>query len=118
MKESYPQIIPDAFTFSLLSVGDVKKEIINSSSSKLIPATMLKQSGHIYLPFLTNSVNHSLLDNTFPNKLKLSEVIPLYKKLDPLKKENYRPISLLPHVIKLFQRIRYRQMMFYMNDLL
>ena len=36
-------------------------------------------------------------------------MIPLCKKLDPLKKENYRPLSLLPHVSKVFERIVYKQ---------
>ena len=107
---SYPEIVPDTFKFTLVSSEDVKKEIMNlnvkkSSSSKAIPATILKQSVHIYLPYLTNCINHSFVTNKFPDELNLSEVIPLYKKLDPLKKENYRPVSLLPHVSKVFERI-------------
>ena len=43
-------------------------------------------------------------------------MIPLYKKLDPLKKENYRPVSLLPHVSKVFERIIYKQINTYMED--
>ena len=36
----------------------------------------------------------------FPKERKDSEVIPVYKKEDPLRKENYRLASLLPHVSK------------------
>ena len=120
---SYPEIIPDAFKFTLVSSEDVKKEIMNlnvkkSSLSKAIPATILKQSVHIYLPFLTNCINHSFITNKFPDEIKLSEVIPLYKNLDPLKKENYRPVSLLPHVSKVFERIIYKQIMPYVTNLL
>ena len=61
IKESYLQIIPMHFTFSPVSLGDVKDELWNlddkkSSSSKSIPAAILKQSAYIYLPFLTNSI--------------------------------------------------------------
>ena len=35
----------------------------------------------------------------------MSETIPQYKKQNPLKKENYWPVSLLPHVSKVFERI-------------
>ena len=66
------------------------------SSSKKISAIILKQSVHIYLPFLINYIIQSFVANKFPDELKESEVIPLYKKLDPLQKENYRPVSLLP----------------------
>ena len=122
IKLSYPEIIADTFNFTLVSPEDVKREIMNlnvkkSSSSKAIPAAILKQSVHIYLPFLTNCINHSFVANKFPDELKLSEVIPLYKKLDPLKKENYRPVSLLPHVSKVFERIIYKQIMSHVTNL-
>ena len=73
---SYPEIVPDTFKFTLVSSEDVKKEIMNlnvkkSSSSKAIPATILKQSVHIYLPFLTNCINHSFVANKFPDEFKV-----------------------------------------------
>ena len=40
----------------------------------------------------------------------------MYKKLDPLQKENYRPVSLLPHVSKIFERIIHKQITNYMRD--
>ena len=52
----------------------------------------------------------------FPDKLKKREVILLYKKEDPLKKENYRPVSLLPPVSKVFERVIYKQINSSMND--
>ena len=105
-----------------MSSEDVKKEILNLNvkkllSSEAIPATILKQSVHIYLPVLTNCINHSFVANKLPDELKESEVIPLYKKLDPFQKENYRPVSLLPHVSKVFERIIYKQIMSYVTNL-
>ena len=43
-------------------------------------------------------------------------MVPVYKKLDPLKKENYRPVSLRPHVSNVFERIIYQQINTYMKD--
>ena len=54
------------------------------------------------------TTNYSLRENTFAEELKRSEVIPLYKKLDPLKKDNYRAVSFLSHVLKVFERIIYK----------
>ena len=120
---SYLEKVPDTFNFTLVSLEDVKKEIMNlnvktSSSGKEIPAKLLKESLHIYLPFLTNCTNHSFVANKFPDELKQSEVIPLYKKLDPLNKENYRPVSLLPHISKVFERIVYKQILSYVTNFL
>ena len=44
------------------------------------------------------------MTSNFPNRLKQAQVIPVYKKKDPLDKHNYRPISILPFVSKLYER--------------
>ena len=104
-----------------VSKNHVRKEIRNLNVDKLliygsIPTSILKQCVDAYLPYLTNSVNYSLKESTFPAELKHSEVIHVCKKLDPLKKENYKPVSLLPHVSKVFERIIYQQINTYMED--
>ena len=49
--------------------------------------------------------------------MKNAQIIPVNKKDDPLKKENYRPVSLLlPHVSKIFERLIYKQIDDYMCD--
>ena len=78
--------------------------------------TILKDCIDVYLVHLTNSANHSLQTSVFPQKLKQPEVILLHKKLDPLNKENYRPVGLLPHLSKVFERIIYKQTNSYMED--
>ena len=56
------------------------------------------------------------LDSYFPRELKKVEIITLYKKDDCLKKENNRPVSFLPHVSKIFERLIYKQINGYMCD--
>ena len=52
----------------------------------------------------------SILNKRYKQKeLKKAEIIPVYKKDDPLKKKNYRPVSLFPHVSKIFERLIYQQ---------
>ena len=102
--EKYPEILPESFKFQLVSNNEVKKEIENldtkkSSTYGSITATILKQYVNAYLPHLPNSINYSIQHSSFPLELKLSKVILVYNKLDPLQKENYRPVSLLPKVI-------------------
>ena len=59
-----------------------------SSTYGTMPASILKQTIEVNLKYLTNSINHSLKKSTFPHELKQSDIIPVYKKLDPLQKEN------------------------------
>ena len=55
-----------------------------SSTSGSIPATILKQSLDICLPYLTKSVNYTINEGKFPAKWKYLEVMSLFKKEDPL----------------------------------
>ena len=41
---------------------------------------------------------------------------PLFKKLDSMNKENYRPVSLLSHMSKVLERILYNQLNDFMKD--
>ena len=91
---------------------NVKKYSTNGS----ISATILKQCVDVNLPFLTKAINHAITENIFPERLKSSEVIQLYKKVDSSKRENCRPVSLLPHVSNVFERIIYKQISIYMQD--
>ena len=52
---------------------------------------------------------HSITTSSFPDELKLAEVISAFKKDDPLDKENYRPISLLSHTSKIYEKILFNQ---------
>ena len=47
--------------------------------------------------------NEEIIKNKkFPKKLKLADLTPIYKKLDNIFVENYRPVSVLPVVSKIF----------------
>ena len=49
------------------------------------------------------------MTKTFPDELKVADVIPLFKKEDPNNKANYRPISLLLIISKIFRRVLFEQ---------
>ena len=49
-------------------------------------------------------INKCIIQGTFPNFLKKAIVSPAYKKKDSFDKENYRPISLLTTLSKVFEK--------------
>ena len=57
-------------------------------------AAILKQCVNAYLPHLTNSINYSIQHSSFPQELKLSKVIPMYMKLDPLQRYKRETLDL------------------------
>ena len=99
----------ELFHFQHISSNELKKEILNRNNKKAtseghIPVNLLKGSIDTYLPAFTEIINCSFEQNEFPNELKLADMIPIFKKKDPLNKENYRPVSILSPMSKVFER--------------
>ena len=60
----------------------------------------------------------AIRSNKFPDSLKLSDITPVYKKFDLSDKANYRPVSLLPSLSKVFERMLYDQLYEYLENFL
>ena len=94
---------------------EIEDLIVNLNSSKSIgpysvPINILKiLKSHISHP-LAELVNQSFLNGTFPSKLKVAKVVPVFKKADPKIRSNYRPISLLPIFSKIFEKVMYKRL--------
>ena len=56
------------------------------------------------------------LNKNFPPKLKLANITPVYKKEDSTKVKNQRPVSVLPTVSKIFERLMQKQISEYINQ--
>ena len=68
-----------------------------------IPIKILQDSKFCF-PELKNCINEYLTKNKFPDTLKLSDITPVFKKLDPSDKANYRPLNILALVSKVFEK--------------
>ena len=99
----------DTFKFSHVYPQEVHEVILNLNSKKStsgkVPTYLLKLvSDNSYIP-LTDCINNIVLDCIFPDELKLAEVVPVYKGKSAFSKENYRPISLLPVLSKVIEKL-------------
>ena len=65
----------------------------------------MKESTFI-LPYLAHCVNEDLVKSEFPDPLKLSNIVPVWKKEDPTDKKNYSPNSVSSLLSKVLGDVR------------
>ena len=103
---------PDKFYFHGVTEHKVRKEILRLDGTKAtpvgnIPARMLKSTIDTHVSVLTKIINLCLRNICFPDHFKAAEVSPTFMTNDDLGRENYRPVSFLPHMSKVFARAMY-----------
>ena len=77
----------------------------------------MKENGFTF-EYLTFCVNEAILSGKFPDSFKLSDIVAVHKKKDTTDKCNCRPLSILPLLSKVFEKIMYDQICIYMNNFL
>lgn len=87
------------------------KKIVDSMEPKKscgyddIPITIIKRNIDLLAGPLSELFNICFSQNVFPDELKIAKVIPIYKKGIKTDPKNYRPISLLPVLSKIFEKL-------------
>ena len=76
----------------------------------------LKLSSSIVGPSLAFNFKSCIDAEIFPNEWKIAKVTPLFKKGSKRELGNYRPISVLPLVSKIFENIIYHQLYDYLQE--
>ena len=103
-------------TFSLPSLGLLRKTVskLKNSTCPLdpIPTKFFKDNFECMEDDVLALISSSLTSGTFPQEFKTALIKPLLKKnnLDPLLLQNYRPISNLPFLSKLLEKIVFLQL--------
>ena len=80
-----------------------------------IPTKIIKQNAGIFSEFFFVNSNHSITNSTFPEQLKWADAKPVFKKNSRTDKENYRPLSILPNISKIYERYLYKQLCDYFD---
>ena len=70
----------------------------------------------ILLPPITQIFNKSLFKGIYPNDWKMAKVLPIFKNGKKYHLSNYRPISIISSVAKVFGRLVYNQFYSYLNN--
>ena len=76
----------------------------NSTGFDHFSTKLIKLSISILAPTLVKLFNLSIQSGVYPDLLKVAKVIPIFKKGDPTSVNNYRPISILSPINKIFEK--------------
>ena len=112
---------PHSIFLSPILPKDIESEISSLKINKTpgpnsIPTNILKYITNEISKPLAIIFNLSLDKGVFPNILKTATVIPVHKKSSKLDCQNYRPISLLSNISKIFERIMHEKLSSFFNQ--
>ena len=105
----------DTFSFSKVNHEEIVKEIKNLDTSKAsqvsdIPTKIIKTNCDIFSNFIHSSYNKTIEKSEF-RSLKLADVTSIFKKGECTEKGNYRPVSILSNLSKIYERIIYNKLL-------
>ena len=106
------------FKFTVVNeecIDKIIKKLKSKSSTGYynISNKLIKHARTILVKPLTLLANQIIHTGKFPRQLKIARVKPLYKKRDESSFSNYRPISLLPSISKILEKVKAEQLVDY-----
>ena len=75
-----------------------------------IPTKVIKMNKDIFANFITDHFNYCTANSKFPDELKHADVIPVPKKNEKCSKTNYRPVSILTNISKIYGKLLHKQL--------
>ena len=111
------------FSFFPVQYDDVLRKIGNLDSSKSsqqtdIPTKILNYNSEYFAGYFDENINFCFENSCLPSDLKFADVTPAYNKKSKNSKDNYRPVSILSSISKLYERCIYDQMEAYFKTIL
>ena len=113
----------NSFNFVPMDQKTVLKMISDLSNSKAspkdaLPTYIIQQSSDIFSSKVLIDFEKAIRDGVFPDNMKLAHVSPIFKKDNHLDKSNYRSVSNLSAISKIFERSMFVQINGFMDTIL
>ena len=113
---AYPPIF-EFREFDIITVTNVIRDLSPSASSGMdgIMSRLIKLGGSVIVPIITHICNLSINTKVFPSIWKTSKITPLHKTGDNSNPTNFRPISILPCMGKILEKLVHHQLYSYLD---
>ena len=86
-----------------------------ASQAADIPFKIIKENRDLIAHFILHNFNNALSYSEYPASVKYADITPVFKKDHKTDKTNYRPISIIPNLSKIYERFMQNQMCPYLN---
>lgn len=115
LNKEYPTMFLDPVDEKTIYNAIIALKNSNSVGVDNISSNILKSVIHFVVQPFTYLINLSLERGVFPEILKTAKVVPLHKKGDLHLVDNYRPVSLLSTLSKIYERILYNRIIHFIS---
>ena len=115
----YP--LSEQFTFRNVECCEIERVVKSLANNKApgtdkIPSRVITESAPVIIPSITSIINSSFNSGVFPSAWKMAEVCPIPKEGDHEEASNNRPISLLPILSKVCEKVALDQLTSYLRE--
>ena len=112
-----------SFYFSQVDKNTVLKEIQKLKMNKAVQDTdflvkILKENAEYFAEYICLQFNEAICAPKFPASFRLANITPVFKQGSRNQRENYRPISILPIISKIFEKLICRQLSNHFDNIL
>ena len=114
-RNPHKMVFENATTNEVVEKGNALNDKMSTGSDN-IPSILIKWSLFIIAPILAEIFNSFVNLGTYPDILKTAKVTPLHKKGDRDIVENYRSISILSQINKIFEKLIHVRLMTFLNE--
>ena len=116
-----PRVHTGALTITPVTLDQLRRVLFSlpNKTSQIegdIPVKILKLSFDVIGRYLLRIINVSFVSETVPRNWKEAIVIPLHKKENPSVASNFRPVTLVPVISKIVERLVHEQLTVYLTD--
>ena len=113
--------IRESFFCTLITSSEIESEISSTPSKKpyglySCPTKILKCARRVISKPIAEMINISVQSGVYPSILNHAKVIPVFKTGDVTESDNYRPISLLSNLNKIFEKVMYKRFIAYIEN--
>ena len=106
--------IPGSYNFHKTSIHEITKIIKKIKNSNSVGwdnnPTNIRKNVMTLAPILSNLINKSMAQGSFPHSLKRVKILTIFKSKDKLNIANYRPVIILPVISKVFEKVFYSRL--------